>query len=55
MLLLMTDGPAARVGEVLEVPFPRPRRRVDVLEHPDYYGRRSRIIDFLENHSVAPA
>jgi nitrate/nitrite transport system ATP-binding protein len=50
-LLLMTDGPEAHVGEVLDVPFPRPRRRADVLEHAEYYGCRSRVIDFLENHA----
>ena len=50
-LLLMTDGPEARVGEILQLPFARPRRRVDVLEHPEYYTYRSRIIDFLENHA----
>ena len=50
-LLLMTDGPEARVGEILQVPFPRPRRRIDVLEHPEYYAYRSRVIDFLDNHA----
>ena len=50
-LILMTDGPEAYAGEVLDVPFARPRRRVDVLEHPDYYDLRSRVIDFLENHA----
>ena len=39
-LLLMTDGPEARVGEILEIPFARPRTRVDVLEHPEYYEYR---------------
>jgi ABC-type nitrate/sulfonate/bicarbonate transport system ATPase subunit len=33
-LLLMTDGPEASVGEVLTVPFPRPRSRAAVLGHP---------------------
>src|SRR5262249_32386364 len=50
-LILMTDGPEACVGEILKTPFPRPRRRVDVLEHPEYYEYRSRVIDFLENHA----
>ena len=50
-LILMTDGPEAYVGEILRTPFPRPRRRVDVLEHPEYYEYRSRVIDFLENHA----
>jgi len=50
-LLLMTDGPAATLGEVMTIPFPRPRDRAAVLEHPSYYPLRSRIIDFLEGHA----
>jgi ABC-type nitrate/sulfonate/bicarbonate transport system ATPase subunit len=49
-LLLMTDGPEARIGEILSLPFPRPRRRAAVLDHPEYYACRSHVIDFLENH-----
>jgi nitrate/nitrite transport system ATP-binding protein len=47
-LLLMTDGPEASIGETIEVPFGRPRRRADVLEHAEYYAYRSRVIEFLE-------
>ena len=36
-VVMMTNGPAARVGDILDVPFPRPRDRAAVLEHPDYY------------------
>jgi len=50
-LILMTDGPAATVGEVLAVPFPRPRERAAVLEHPEYYRCHQQVIDFLENHA----
>jgi nitrate/nitrite transport system ATP-binding protein len=50
-LVLMTDGPEARIGETVRVPFPRPRVRPAVLAHPDYYTYRRRIIDFLENHA----
>jgi len=50
-IVLMTDGPEARVGEVYTVPFPRPRNRTEVLDHPDYYACRSYLIDFLENHA----
>jgi ABC-type nitrate/sulfonate/bicarbonate transport system ATPase subunit len=50
-LLLMTDGPEAEIGEVLDIPFPRPRRRGEVLAHAAYYACRSRVIDFLENHA----
>ena len=49
-IVLMTSGPAAHVGEIIDVPFARPRRRDDVLEHPDYYELRSRVIEFLDAH-----
>jgi nitrate ABC transporter ATP-binding subunit len=50
-LILMTDGPAARVGEILSLPFPRPRGRAGVLEHPEYPRYRHRVMDFLEHHA----
>ena len=50
-IILMTDGPEARVGEIYTVPFERPRKRAEVLDHPDYYACRSYLIDFLENHA----
>jgi len=50
-IVLMTDGPAAHVGEILTLPFARPRDRRDVLEHPDYRRLRQAIIGFLENHA----
>lgn len=50
-LILMTDGPEARVGDIFEVPFRRPRRRAAVLSHPEYHRYRCRVIDFLEHHS----
>ncbi len=50
-LILMTDGPEATVGDVLRVPFPRPRTRTAVLAHPEYHGCRRHVIDFLEHHA----
>ena len=50
-LILMTDGPEATVGEVLTVPFPRPRVRSSVLSHPEYQACRRRVIDFLDHHA----
>lgn len=47
-VVCMTDGPAAEVGEILEVKFPRPRDRKAVMEHPDYYPLREQLIEFLE-------
>ena len=50
-LILMTDGPEATVGDVLRVPFPRPRSRAAVLAHPEYHACRRHVIDFLEHHA----
>ena len=50
-IVMMTNGPAARVGDVLEVHFPRPRERKTVLDHPDYYRLREHLITFLEEHA----
>jgi nitrate ABC transporter ATP-binding subunit len=50
-LILMTDGPEASVGDVLTVPFPRPRSRAAVLGHPRYHECRRSVIDFLEHHA----
>lgn len=47
-IVMMTNGPEAEVGDVLEVKFPRPRDRKSVLEHPDYYKLREHLIEFLE-------
>ncbi|WP_437493837.1 ABC transporter ATP-binding protein [Sorangium sp. So ce1014] len=56
-IAMMTNGPGARVGEILEVPFPHPRDRQAVLEDPMYYPLRERLITFLEAqaHKDKPA
>jgi nitrate ABC transporter ATP-binding subunit len=48
-VVMMTSGPAARVGEILDVPFSRPRVRAAVVEDPSYYELRERLISFLES------
>jgi nitrate ABC transporter ATP-binding subunit len=50
-LILMTDGPEATIGDVMAVPFPRPRTRPAVLAHPAYHASRRHVIDFLEHHA----
>jgi len=52
-VIMMTNGPNAKVGRVLEVPFGRPRVRGDVLDHPDYYELRADLIHFLEEQEHA--
>lgn len=54
-VVMMTSGPRARVGRILDVPFGRPRDRAEVLEHPDYYRLRGELIGFLEGEDQARA
>lgn len=46
--VMMTNGPNARIGNIMEVDLPRPRTRKALLEHPDYYAYRQELLDFLE-------
>ncbi|MGQ0530358.1 MAG: ABC transporter ATP-binding protein [Panacagrimonas sp.] len=46
-VVMMTSGPSAKVGKILEVDLPRPRTRKALLEHPDYYRLREELIQFL--------
>jgi bicarbonate transport system ATP-binding protein len=48
-LVMMTNGPAAGIGEVLTIDFPRPRSREDIMEDPRYYELRNTALDFLYN------
>ena len=50
-IALMTNGPAAKLGGIVQVPFPRPRDRAAVLEHPEYYALREQLITFLEDQA----
>ena len=50
-VVMMTSGPAATVGEILEIKFPRPRSRRQLLEDPEYYRLREELIGFLEERS----
>jgi nitrate/nitrite transport system ATP-binding protein len=50
-VVMMTNGPAATVGDILEIKFPRPRSRKQLLEDPEYYRLREHLITFLEERS----
>jgi len=52
-ICMMTNGPEATVGQMLEVPFARPRNRSEVLDHPRYYDFRFALIAFLEKQEHA--
>ncbi len=47
-IVMMTSGPDAKIGGILDVPFERPRRKEEVIDRPDYYKLRGQLIDFLE-------
>ena len=48
-LVMMTNGPAAGIGEILSIDFARPRNREDIMEDPRYYELRNSALDFLYN------
>ena len=48
-VVMMTNGPHATIGRVLDVPLPRPRTREALLKHPRYYELREALIGFLED------
>jgi nitrate ABC transporter ATP-binding subunit len=48
-LVMMTNGPAASIGEILPIPFARPRDRSQIMEDPLYYDLRNTALDFLYN------
>ncbi|MGV0024000.1 ABC transporter ATP-binding protein [Phormidesmis priestleyi] len=49
-IVLMTNGPAATIGEILEVPFAHPRDRQQLRESPQYYELRNHALNFLDQH-----
>jgi len=46
-IVMMTNGPAATIGEILEVGLPRPRNRIELAEDPAYVHTRKEVLDFL--------
>ncbi|MDV7341096.1 ABC transporter ATP-binding protein [Terasakiella sp. A23] len=49
-VIMMTNGPHATVGKIMEVDLPRPRTRKELLEHPRYYELRAELLTFLEEY-----
>jgi nitrate/nitrite transport system ATP-binding protein len=49
-VVMMTNGPSATVGQVLDIPLPRPRDRHELRESKDYYELRNEALDFLERY-----
>lgn len=47
-VVMMSNGPNARIGNIMEVDLERPRSRKALLNHPDYYAYREELLEFLE-------
>jgi nitrate/nitrite transport system ATP-binding protein len=50
-VVMMTDGPEAEVGDILTIPFERPRLRAEILADPRYPILRNHLLDFLNERS----
>jgi nitrate/nitrite transport system ATP-binding protein len=48
-VVMMTNGPNAKIGRIMQIDLPRPRTRKALLEHPRYYGYRKELLAFLES------
>jgi nitrate/nitrite transport system ATP-binding protein len=55
-IVMMTNGPSAQIGEILEVPLPRPRKRLDLVTNATFLKCRQRVLEFLyERHRFVEA
>ena len=48
-ICMMTNGPHAKVGEVMEIEFERPRDRASIVETDEFYEYRRRLLQFLDD------
>lgn len=54
-VVMMTNGPNATIGKILEVDLPRPRDRKALLDHPKFYQYRQEVLHFLAEYDHGPA
>jgi len=54
-VLLMTNGPDARVAESVRINIPRPRERARIIEYPGFYKIRNHLVNFLVTRSAQMA
>ncbi|MCB2064706.1 MAG: ABC transporter ATP-binding protein, partial [Novosphingobium sp.] len=53
-VIMMTNGPNATIGKILEVDLPRPRDRKALLEDPKFYAYRQEVLHFLAEYDHGP-
>lgn len=54
-VVVMTNGPEAHVGAIVDIRLPRPRVREELLESPAFYEYRGRLLEYLENMPLSGA
>jgi nitrate/nitrite transport system ATP-binding protein len=54
-VVMMTNGPAATIGEILEVDLPRPRERLQLANDPAYLRLRKSVLEFLYQKQLRAA
>jgi nitrate/nitrite transport system ATP-binding protein len=54
-VVMMTNGPAARIGEVVEVPFARPRERLQLAHDARFMALRAAVLEFLYRKQASHA
>ncbi|MGL5939162.1 MAG: nitrate ABC transporter ATP-binding protein [Waterburya sp.] len=52
-IVMLTNGPESHIGQIINVPIPRPRQRLEVVNHPSYYALRGDIVYFLNQQKKA--
>jgi nitrate/nitrite transport system ATP-binding protein len=50
-IVMLTNGPAATIGSILDVPLSRPRARLELLADPTYISCRAAVLDFLHRRT----
>ena len=53
-IIMMSNGPAADIGQVLEIDLPRPRNRVRLANNPTYNHYRQEVLSFLYERQANP-
>ena len=54
-VVMMTNGPAATIGDILAIDLPRPRRRLELATDPEYAHCRAAVLEFLYARHRVPA
>ena len=54
-IVMLTNAPAATIGDILDVDLPRPRERLKLAKNPHYHQLRGKVLEFLYQRKMRPA